>query len=208
MIHTVRGFSVVNEAEVDVFLAFSCFLDDPTDVGNFISGASAFSKPSLSIWMFSVHIPLRPSLNDFEHCLASSLNECNCTQSEYSLSLSFFGMGMKTDLFQSYGLCWVFQICWHIECSTLTALSFGILNSSAGILSPPLALLLVMLLKAQLTSHSMMSGSGWVTTPLWLSRSLKSGLHSSSVFYCHLFLISCASVRSLLFLSFIVLIFV
>ena len=88
----------------------------------------------------------------------------------------------------------VFQICWHIECSTLTALTFGILNSSAGILSPPLALFVLMLLKAQLTSHSMMSGSGWVSTLLWLSRSLKSGLHSSSVFCCYLFLISCASV--------------
>ena len=87
VIHTVRGFSVVNEAEVDVFLAFSCFLDDPTDVGNFISGASAFSKPSLNIWMFSVHILLRPSLNDFEHCLASSLNECN-----YAVVWAFFGI--------------------------------------------------------------------------------------------------------------------
>ena len=64
-------------------------------------------------------------------------------QFEHSLALPFFGIGMKTDLFQSYGHCWVFQICWHIECSTLTASSFRILNSSAGIPSPPLGLLVV-----------------------------------------------------------------
>ena len=106
------------------------------------------------------------------------------------------------DFFQSCGHCWVFQICWHIECSTLTASSFRIWNSSAGILSPPLALLIVMLPKAHLASHSRMSSSRWVTTLLWLSRSLRPFLFSSSVYSCH-FLISSAYVRSLLFLSFI-----
>jgi len=62
VIHTIRGFSVVNEAEVDIFLEFSCFLNDPADVGNLISGSSAFSKTSLNIWKFSVHILLKPSL--------------------------------------------------------------------------------------------------------------------------------------------------
>ena len=81
---------------------------------------------------------------------------------EHSLALPFFGIGMKTDLFQSYSHCWVFQICWHIQCSTFTAVSFSILNSSTGIPSPPLALFIVMIPKAHLTSHSMMSGSGWV----------------------------------------------
>ena len=76
---------------------------------------------------------------------------------------------MKTDLFQSCGHCWVFQICWHIECSTFTASSFRIRNSSTGIPSPPLALFIVMLSKAHLTSHSRMSGSRWVITPSWLS---------------------------------------
>ena len=71
VIHTVRGFGVVNEAEVDVFLKFPCFLCDPADVGNLISGSSAFSKPSLYIWKFSVHVLLKPSLKDFEHYLAS-----------------------------------------------------------------------------------------------------------------------------------------
>ena len=78
---------------------------------------------------------------------------------------------MKTDLFQSCGHCWVFQICWHIECSTFTASSFTIWNSSTGIPSPPLALFIVMLPKTHLTSHSRMSGSTWVITPSWLSES-------------------------------------
>ena len=71
------------------------------------------------------------------------------------------------DLFQSCGHCWVFQICWHIECSTFTASSFRIGNSSTGVPSPPLALFIVMLSKGHLTSHSRMSGSRWVITPSW-----------------------------------------
>ena len=69
VIYTVKGFSVVNEAEVDVFLELSCFFHDPADVGNLISGSSAFSKSSLNIWKFSVHVLLKPSLKDFEHSL-------------------------------------------------------------------------------------------------------------------------------------------
>ena len=92
---------------------------------------------------------------------------------KHSLALSFFGTGMKTDLFQSCGHCWVFQICWHIECSTLTASCFRIWTSSTGIPSLPLALFVVMLPKAHLTFHSRMSGSRWVITPSWLSRSLR-----------------------------------
>ena len=71
MIHTVKGFSEVIEAEVDIFLEFSCFSYDPMDVGNLISGSSAFSKPRLYIWTFSVHVLLKPHLKDFEHNLAS-----------------------------------------------------------------------------------------------------------------------------------------
>ena len=88
---------------------------------------------------------------------------------------------MKTDLCQSCGYCWVFQICWHIECSTFTASCFRIWNSSTGIPSPPLALFIVMLPKAHLTSHSRMSGSGWVIIPSWLSGSWRSFLYSSSI---------------------------
>ena len=102
---------------------------------------------------------------------------------------------MKTDLFQSCGHCWVFQICWHIECSTFIASAFRIWNSSSGIPSPPLALFVVMLSKAHLTSHSRMSGSRSVITPLWLSESWRSFLYRSSVYSCHLFLISYASVQ-------------
>ena len=109
---------------------------------------------------------------------------------------------MKTDLFQSCGHCWIFQICWHIEGSTFIASSFRIWNSSTEIPSPPLALFIVMLPKAHLTSHSRMSGSRWVITPLWLSGSWRSFLYSFSVHSCHLSLISSPSVRSIPFLSF------
>ena len=71
VIHTVKGFGVVNKAEVDVFLELSCYFDDPADVGNLISGSSAFSKTSLSIWKLMVHILLKPSLENFEHYFAS-----------------------------------------------------------------------------------------------------------------------------------------
>ena len=117
--------------------------------------------------------------------------------------MHFFGTGIKTDVFQSCGHCWVFKICWHIECSTFTASSFRIWNNSAGFPSPALALFILMLLKAQLTSQSRMSGSRWVITLLRLSRSVRHFLHSSPGYSCYLFLVSSASVRSLLFLSFI-----
>ena len=70
-IHTVEGFGIVNKAELDVFLEHSCFFDVPSDVGNLISDSSAFSKFSLNIWKFVVHILLKPSLENFEHCFAS-----------------------------------------------------------------------------------------------------------------------------------------
>ena len=131
MIHTVKGFSIVDEAELDVFLEFSCFFYDPMDVDNLISGSSAFSKSTLNIWKFLVHVLLMPKLKDFEHYFASLWNEYNCV-----VVWTFSGIGMKSDLFQSRGHRWVCQICWHIDCSSLTASSFRILNSSAGILSP------------------------------------------------------------------------
>ena len=71
VIHTAKGFDVVNKTEVDVFLEFSCFFNDPTDVGNLISGSSAFSKPSLNIWKFMFHLLLKPGLENFEHYFAS-----------------------------------------------------------------------------------------------------------------------------------------
>ena len=167
MIHTVKGFGIVNKAEIDVFLELCCFLHDPADVGNLISPSSAFSETTLNIWMFTVHVLLKPGLENFEHFF-TSVWECNC-----ALLWAFFGIAfgieMKTDLLQSCGHCWVFQICWHTECSTFTASSFRIWNSSTGIPSPPLALFIVMLSKAHLTLHSRMSGSRWVITLSWLS---------------------------------------
>ena len=67
VIHTVKGFGIVNKAEIDVFLELSSFFDDPTDVGNLMSGSSAFSKTSLNIWKFTVHVLLKPGLETFEH---------------------------------------------------------------------------------------------------------------------------------------------
>ena len=70
VIHRVKGFGIVNKAEIDVFLELSCFFDDPMDVRNLISGSSAFSKSSLNIWKFSVDVPLKPGLENFEHYFA------------------------------------------------------------------------------------------------------------------------------------------
>ena len=131
-------------------------------------------------------------------------NECNCTVVWAFFGIAFFGTGIKTNLFQSRGHCWVFQICWHIECHALTASSFRIWNSSAVIPSPLLALFIVMLPKAHLTSLSRMSCSRWVTAPSWLSGSWRTFFYSSAVYSYHLFLIAFASVKSLPFLSFIV----
>ena len=195
VIHRVKGFGIVNKTGIDVFLEFSRFFDDPVNVGNLISGSSAFSKTSLNIWKFMVHVLLRPGLENFGHYFTSMWDECNCALVWAFLALPFLGTGMKTDLFQSCGHCWVFQICWHIECSTFTASSCRIWNSSTGMPSHPLALFVGMLSKAHLTSHSRMSGSRCVITPLWLSGSWRSLLYSSSVYSYHLFLISSASAR-------------
>ena len=100
--------------------------DDTSDVGNLISGSSAFSKYSLNIWKFTIHILLKSGLENFEHYLLVCQMSAIVQWYEHYLALPFFGNGMKTDLFQSCGHCWVFQICWHIEWSTFTASSFRI----------------------------------------------------------------------------------
>ena len=81
VIHTVKSFGIVNKAEIDVFLELSCSFDDPGDVGNLISGSSAFSTSSLNIWMFSVHILLKPGLENFEHNFASVAASAKSLQS-------------------------------------------------------------------------------------------------------------------------------
>ena len=78
VIHTVKDFGIVNKAKVDVFLKLSCFFNDPVDVGNLISGSSAFSKTSLNIGKFTIHILLKPGLENFEHYFTSMWDECNC----------------------------------------------------------------------------------------------------------------------------------
>ena len=151
VVHTVKGFGTANIAEVDVFLEHSCF---------------TMIYCMLAIWSL-VPLPfLNPAwtsgISRFMYCwslawriLSITLLACEMRAimqySEHSLTLLFLGIGMKTDLFQLCGHCWVFQICWHIECSTFTASSYRIWNSSTGIPSPPLALFVAMISKAHLT---------------------------------------------------------
>ena len=103
MIHTVKGFGIVNKTEIDVFLELSCFFHDPADAGNLISGSSAFSKTNLNIWNFTVHILLKPGLEILSITLLACEMSAFMWLFEHSLALPFFGIGMKTDLFQSCG---------------------------------------------------------------------------------------------------------
>ena len=132
-----------------MFFRNSCFFNDPADIGNLTSGSSAFSKTSLNMWKFTVHVLLKPSLKDLSITLLACEISAVVQWFEHSLALPLFGTGIKTDLFQSCAHCGVFQICWHIDCSTLITSSFRIWNSSAGIPSPPLALFVLMPPKAK-----------------------------------------------------------
>ena len=91
------------------------FFDDPEEIGNLISGSSAFSKSTLDIWKFTDHILLKPGLENFVHYFTSVWDKCNCMVVGVFFGIAFLWDWMKTDLFQSCGHCWVFQICWHIE---------------------------------------------------------------------------------------------
>ena len=102
---TVKGFIVVNEAEVHIFLEFSCFFYDPTDVGNLICGSSAFSKSSLNIWEFLVHVLLKPSLENLEHYFASVWDECS-----YAVDWTFFGIAFLWDWNEN----WPFPFLWSL----------------------------------------------------------------------------------------------
>ena len=105
VIGTVKGLGVVNKAEVDVFLELSCFFHDPVDVGNLISGSSAFSKTSLNIWKFTVHILLKPNLENFEHYFTSVWDDCNCVVVWAFLGNAFLWDGNEN---------WPFTVLWPL----------------------------------------------------------------------------------------------
>ena len=105
VIYTVKGFGIVNKAEVNAFLELSCFFYDPMDAGNLISGSSAFSKFSLNIWKFSAHVLLKPHLENFEHYFASVWDKCNCV-----LVWAFFGIAFLWDWNEN----WPFVVLWPL----------------------------------------------------------------------------------------------
>ena len=113
VICTVKGFGIVNKAKVDIFLEFSCFIDDPADVGNLISGSSYFSKSSLNIWKFTVHVLLKPGLENFEHYFAGVWDECNC-----AVVWTFFSIAFLWDWNEN----WPFPVLWPLlSCPNLLA---------------------------------------------------------------------------------------
>ena len=97
VIHTVKGFGVVNKAKVDIFLELPCFFDDPIDVGNLTSINFAFSESSLNIWKFMVHLLLKPGLENFEHYFTSVWDECNC-----AVVWTFFGIAFLWDWYENW----------------------------------------------------------------------------------------------------------
>ena len=105
VIHTVKGFGVVNKTEIGVFLELSCFFDDPVDVDNLISDSSAFSKTSLNFWKFTVHILLKPGMENFEHYFTSVWDECNC-----AVVWAFFCIGFLWDWNEN----WPFPVLWPL----------------------------------------------------------------------------------------------
>ena len=105
VIHTVKGFGIVKKAEIDVFLKLSCFFHDPADVGNLISGSSAFSKTSLNIRKFTVHVLVQPGLQNFEHYFTSVWDECNCV-----VVWEFFGIAFLWDWKEH----WPFLVLWPL----------------------------------------------------------------------------------------------
>ena len=106
VIDTVRGYGVVNKAEVDALLGLSCFFNDPADVGNLISGSSDFSQSSLNIWKLTVHVLLKPGLENFERYFASVWDECNC-----AVLWAFFGIAFLWDWNEN----WPFPIWWPLR---------------------------------------------------------------------------------------------
>ena len=150
-----------------MFFWNSYFFHDPADVGNLISGSSAFSKSSLNIWKFMVHVLLKPGLENFEHYFSSVWKECNSAIVWTFLGIAFLWDWNENSPFPVLWPLLSFPNLWYIECSTFSESSFRIWNSLTGIPSPPLVLFTVMLPKAHLTLHSSMSSSAGVQ-PRWM----------------------------------------
>ena len=133
-----QSFGIVNKTAVDVFLEFSCFFDDPMDGGNLTSGSSAFSKSSLNIWKFTVHVLLKPGLENFEHYFDSLWDECNwhCLSLGLEWKLTFSSPVATAEFSKFAGI---------LIAALSQASSFRIWNSSAGIPSSPLTLFIVVL---------------------------------------------------------------
>ena len=125
VIHIVKGFGIVNKAEIDVFLELSFFCHDPADVGNLISGSSAFSKASLNIWKFTVYVLLKPDLENFEHYFTSMWDECNC-----EVVWAFFCIAFLWDWNEN----WHFSVLWPLL-SFPNLLTYSVLFSSVQLLS-------------------------------------------------------------------------
>ena len=173
MIHTVKGFCIVNKAEVDVFLEHLLFLWS-NGCWQFDLWFSAFSKSSLSIWKLTVHELLKPGLQDFEHYFANVWHQCNC-----AVFWTFFAIAFLWDWDEN----WSFPFPWPLLSfpnllaywvQHFNSIISWISNSSTGIPSAPLALFVVTLPKAHLTLYYRMSGSRRVIRPSWLSRSWRS----------------------------------
>ena len=171
VIHSVKSFGIVNKAEVSVFSwnSFAFFMIQwllaiwslvllPFPNTAWTYGSSQF----IYCWSLTWRT---------KHYFVNMWDECNSVVDGTLFGIAFLWEWNENWTFQTCSHCWVLQICWHIDCTTLTVSSFRIWNSSTGIPSPPLALFVVMLPKAHLTLYSRMPDSRWVITPLWLSGS-------------------------------------
>ena len=142
MIHTVKGFGIVNKAEIDVFLELSCFFHDTEDAGNLISGFSAFSKSSLTMWKFTVHRLLKPGLENFEHYSTSLRDECNCAVVWAFFCIAFLSNWSELNFFSSQGLFFIcgtsFYMCLPLNWKEKCSLGYIIFNMNSVVRYSPI----------------------------------------------------------------------